>query len=365
MSYGKALYFPYIHFQNEEWLKYSLLYWDCIKRIVPRSYTPRDSDAIKMLVDAEMVENVDPGSGKTAYTVSAAEQFIPTMKALVEKRGNLNRGAHISKEMDENAPEALVHIQKMDEKVIYLLETSELASRHGDWFSMDGELAGYYMLCLSAHISEKQNAPLLSDSFEMETGGTYFQHSRIPAEMVGQPDDDVGFLLAKMVLPVVRPENLAAVPMKKIVDFHKKSEAERMAFRKTIEDFVKDAASLDDPVAVKDFLEEKKKIIESGLKDQSKRIDELGVEAVHSFACISIPTGITAFSTGLNPIATAIAGGVGIAFAIINWFAKTRGKRRQAIRQCDWHYLLSVEKKFNAEEIASSGQNGMLQFVYD
>ena len=52
MSFGKALYFPYIHFQNEDWLKYTLLYWDGVKRIVPRSYYPEDSEAVKILVDA-------------------------------------------------------------------------------------------------------------------------------------------------------------------------------------------------------------------------------------------------------------------------------------------------------------------------
>lgn len=65
MSFGKALYFPYIHFQDKNWLKYALLYWDCVKRIVPRSYAPKDDDDIRILMDKGMVENVDPQSGVT------------------------------------------------------------------------------------------------------------------------------------------------------------------------------------------------------------------------------------------------------------------------------------------------------------
>lgn len=363
MSYGKALYFPYIHFQDENWLKYSLLYWDCIKRIVPESYHPNDSDEVKLLADAGAVENVNPMTGRKPYAIGAAEEFIPTMEALLQKRGNIARGANISERMDQNAPQAMVHVQKMDDRVISFLMDSDLASRQGDWFSMDAALAGYYMLCLAAHISEKQKAPLLSDSFEMETGGTFFQHSRLSAEQVQEPD--VGFNLAKMMIPIPRPENLANIPMKKVLDFHRKFQAERMQFRTTLEGLVKDAATLDDPDAIKDFLAEKKKRIENELKDQSKRIDEFGVDTLYSFASISVPAGIAMAAGGLNPIVAAIAGGVGIAFSVINWVAKARGKRRQTIRQCDWHYLLSIEKNFDLEQVANEGQNWMLQFVYD
>ena len=221
MSFGKALYFPYIHFKDENWLKYSLLYWDTIKRIVPPSYQPTDSDSIKTLIDENLIENVNPKTGDKPYIVGAAEEFIPTMETLLHKRINLNHGADVSLGLEDNAPESVVHVQKMDEQVIELLETSDLATRHGDWFSMDGALAGYYMFCLAAYISEKQRAPLLSDSFEMETAGTFFQHSRTSKKLIEPQDEEISFRLAKLILPVPCPENLTDISMTKSFAYHK------------------------------------------------------------------------------------------------------------------------------------------------
>ncbi len=365
MSFGKALYFPYIHFQDENWLKYVLLYWDGVKRIVPTHYSTRDSDSVKMLVDEGFVENVDPMSGKVPYAIGAAEEFIPTINVLIQKHGNLRRSGEISESMDRNSPEASVHVLKMDDRVMRLLEENMLGRQVGEWFSMPEWLAGYYMLCLAAHIGEKQNAPLLSDSPEMETGGTFFQHSRIAPELVNAPDDDRGFSLARMVLPIPRPENLASVSMKKILEFRKKSADERMQFRMAIEALVKDAANVTDPSAVKDCLNGKKKLIDKALKDQKEKTEELGVSAAFALTSISVPTALASVGSMFNPIVTLVAGGVGIAFALINWYAKTRADRRKMIRDCDWHYLFSIKKELSIDQMAHNADPWMKQFVYD
>jgi hypothetical protein len=367
MSFGKALYFPNIHFQNENWLKYSLLYWDGIKRIVPPSYTPKDSIGVKRLIDGGLIESVDPKSGENPYTESAAKEFIPTVQYLLAKRGNLGRGSLVSNSLEKNAPSASVYIQKMDSKVVKLMTESGLAQNAGDWFNMDSGLAGYYMLCLAAHISEKQNAPLLSDSFEMETGGTFFQHSRISQKFAQRNKEDTGFQLARMVLSVPRTVNLATVPMQEILKFHSKYEPERMKFRQAIEKMVTDVAKIEDKNAIKDFLDQQKKTIKNALKDQESTLDELGVGMTHSLLSVSIPSGLAAVAvaTHFDPITTAIASGVGIAFSVISWMAKVRGERRKAIRGSDWHYLLRIDEHFKGKEIVREGQQWFQQFLYD
>jgi hypothetical protein len=46
-----ALYYPYIHFQHDAWLKEAVLYWDKVSRIVPEGYAHKlhDSDVVKTL----------------------------------------------------------------------------------------------------------------------------------------------------------------------------------------------------------------------------------------------------------------------------------------------------------------------------
>jgi len=35
---NRALYYPFIHFKDERWLKLSALYWDVMGRIVSETY---------------------------------------------------------------------------------------------------------------------------------------------------------------------------------------------------------------------------------------------------------------------------------------------------------------------------------------
>jgi hypothetical protein len=48
-----ALYYPYIHFRDEAWVKQAALYWDNVARIVPGGYGERlhDGDVVKALRD--------------------------------------------------------------------------------------------------------------------------------------------------------------------------------------------------------------------------------------------------------------------------------------------------------------------------
>ena len=58
MKADSILYYPHIEFQNEAWVKSSLLLWDHVYRIVPDGYTPDDSDEVKALLEEDMVRDV-------------------------------------------------------------------------------------------------------------------------------------------------------------------------------------------------------------------------------------------------------------------------------------------------------------------
>ncbi|MFF4398613.1 hypothetical protein [Streptomyces sp. NPDC001480] len=47
-----GLYYPYIHFRGEQWLKLAALYWPRIARVVPDGYTVRDSRTTAILTQA-------------------------------------------------------------------------------------------------------------------------------------------------------------------------------------------------------------------------------------------------------------------------------------------------------------------------
>ena len=69
---GTALYYPYLRI-NEDYLKFSLLYWDRIRRIVPRGaeWQFRDTRGVLTAADEGVVRNTSP----SAYLDGAAARF--------------------------------------------------------------------------------------------------------------------------------------------------------------------------------------------------------------------------------------------------------------------------------------------------
>ncbi len=74
MSFGHALYYPHINLTNKNWLKYAVLYWDKISRIVPSSIQPTDSeDIIRLRSELDFIKEYRP----EPWDVSrAAQEFF-------------------------------------------------------------------------------------------------------------------------------------------------------------------------------------------------------------------------------------------------------------------------------------------------
>src|SRR4051812_29243664 len=62
---GLGLYYPYIHFKDDAWVKLSALYWEHMARIVPEGYAVHDSDTVKRLSgELNFVHDLKPGPEK-------------------------------------------------------------------------------------------------------------------------------------------------------------------------------------------------------------------------------------------------------------------------------------------------------------
>jgi hypothetical protein len=64
MSGHIGLYYPFIHFRDESWLKLTSLYWDRMGRIVPEGYGLRDNDTVRQFKDSGYVRNSHPGGAQ-------------------------------------------------------------------------------------------------------------------------------------------------------------------------------------------------------------------------------------------------------------------------------------------------------------
>jgi hypothetical protein len=66
-----GLYYPFIQFRSDAWLKLAALYWDQVGRIVPPGYAVRDSETVRRLQgELDFVADLPPSD--TAWMGSAA-----------------------------------------------------------------------------------------------------------------------------------------------------------------------------------------------------------------------------------------------------------------------------------------------------
>src|SRR5437764_4809435 len=74
-----GLYYPYIHFRDESWLKLAALYWDRMDRIVSSVGITgqEDSDNVKRLIDAQFVRSYLP---REVDVKEVSDAFIELVK---------------------------------------------------------------------------------------------------------------------------------------------------------------------------------------------------------------------------------------------------------------------------------------------
>ena len=132
--YGYGLYYPYIHFQDENWIKTAVLYYDGLKRIVPEGYETHDSRSLEILNDKlEFVENLDPG-----YSAElAAEGF---MKFVEQELADTERRTAIKNRISQSLPPKYgfqIHSEKVVARVKDTLSTMGLIeepSKSSSWY---------------------------------------------------------------------------------------------------------------------------------------------------------------------------------------------------------------------------------------
>ncbi|KOX06657.1 hypothetical protein ADK66_22280 [Micromonospora sp. NRRL B-16802] len=71
-----ALYYPYIHIRDEQWLKTAALYWPSIYRLVPDGYFRSDGRTSAAFCDAGILRTVDPG----AFTAGMESELAQALR---------------------------------------------------------------------------------------------------------------------------------------------------------------------------------------------------------------------------------------------------------------------------------------------
>lgn len=339
-SHGMALYSPYIHIRDANWLKAALLYWEGIRRIVPDPpYNLLDDSRIALAVQEGLVKRTSP----EPYRAGAADRFRRQMLPMAQ---NKSKGAEQLWRLVREVPRTdlfEVHPEKIDPGLRDWMSFEKLAEQADVEFIMAPEVATTYMTCLTAEMSQKIGAPPVTDQKASEQIGQFVLFGQTAAE-AAVPKESLQVL--QLQLPFPTPQSLNHVTMEYILKFREDFSSERRALRNTLEKALKNAPTIEDTNQLNDLLRDLERQIAESLTEQRKKLKETAV--INGALSLTVPTGIAGAlkalaALPLEPFSLGIGCGALLTAA---WWGKYQQDKQKVVSVCPYHYFLTLEKNF-------------------
>jgi len=337
----RCLYYPFIHFRDEAWLKLSALYWDDVTRIVPRDYRPRDSRDVRALEDAGVVKRVDPSAyeapvgelfrvllaryaGKLVrrYDVSARDEWPANLERFGLKAGRVSAQSL-----------AFIHCSKLEPALKDQLLKLKLALPSHDrrWLGMHPAIVSAYMIALAGEISRRRGLSPSSDNATHVSGVTSCTVEDLARALVGDvnlskqrpaaPATGKGRLsdpeptaerVAFVTLRTVLPARLEGVSTKRILELRERHAGARHAFHGYVEDVRAQIASarISEPEALDEHIRlEYERRLKPEVAELSRGLRSLGISTFLGTigVAVTLPVG-SLLGASHSAAAAAVAG---------------------------------------------------------
>ncbi len=349
--FGRALYYPHINFQDQNWLKFAALYYDGIDRIVPSDDLIEEVDLIERINDTAtseetlFVRSIRPGY----YADEIAHGFIEYAKK--ELSNELKRKEvfeRVSKFVNHSDTYS-IHVKKMGRELLEELPKLNLPIKKSsfefeDWIEFDSVTGALYMSRLANCIATHKSIPIVSDDPNFQSIVREVQKERVTT--------DISEALASMVIQSVVPKNLASVTSKQIIQFRNNYKDERQQFYININELVKDLYLIDDEQSLRDALHFKKDAIDRATKNIEGIYKGLKIDTSLAMMSLSLPS----FASDLGWV-VATAGPVALA---VGKLALKGIEYQKSKRNSPYSYVLTLKNKLNKEDFAESLLKGDL-----
>jgi len=379
-----GLYYPYIHFQSESWLKIAALYWDGMYRIVPPGMRLNDSDEVKRLEqDGGFITNTFPYSAIAEISVPFRQLLQSRSKALKKKfgidsfagrfgRAFLGTGDEISYISDTKFADDLLQ----DLKNLNLVVLKRKNDGYGDWVGMHHELARVYMTALAETIAPLVGARPLADNPFDHVAISGVTMERLIDILLARKERKLNHNLeyegaaATIAFGQVIPRDISKIPAKDIIKFRKEHSEDRTQFHDEIAKILKDMdylQKMENPDDIQNRLEDAYKNRLKGkldrLEQAMKRANWDVVESALA-ASWAVPAGLAAAIAGLG-IALSAGGAAAVGIAIGGWTLWRKRKKAQAdaLKPSAESYLYHAKRFFSAQELVREVETDSHPFV--
>jgi hypothetical protein len=379
-----GLYYPFIHFKDDAWLKLTALYWDKMGRIVPETYKTEDTDTVKQLAErSDYIETFRPGWVGPEFGERFI-RFLKTRKAKLKKRYDISKRNQWPNVPPELRPPPQGGLSGTDPKLTYVfsekitkdaareLEESSLALPDaGDrrWIGMHPKLATVYMTALAEQLaSERGLRPVTDETLDhLAVSGCTIE--RLGQALLGDVNlserklssEEITVEMASFAFQAVLPKDIANVPIKKIIRFRKKFAAERFAFQAYLEALPskEEWRELKSANAVRAHLKlEYTKNLQPKFDELKKQLRDVGIDTVIGAMNVRVAStpalaiGATIGLTG-NPVFSILVGVGGLALGLIPVIRDKQKEIEKIYRSSPAAYLLRMEENLAPAKLRS------------
>jgi Family of unknown function (DUF6236) len=250
-----GLYFPYIHFRDEDWLKTSVLYWDRVARIVPIGYPPDDSQTVRQLQDDfRFVVNLAPDPGVLDEVGTAFINLLGLRGDELRRHYALQSESGGARTVEGWPVHTEILAPKLQPELDAALRETGLSIDRPDRSGLGSvylhpRMTSVYMGALAQRMAEVQRCQLLSDEPR-----NHIAASGLSVERLGQAlldltplplgREEVESEMAIVALRMALPDSLRDVPLERLIEFRRRHREELNAFQR----FVAGLSSPDGPL---------------------------------------------------------------------------------------------------------------------
>lgn len=302
------LYFPYISIPNTPWLYKSLLYWDAIDTITPRSYLRRpdkfNGPYMNELLEAELVRPVMPGN----YVYDIPD-FSNNFLMYVDKKCSSSEENFLVKGIDlKNLTQ--IHLEKMDD-IAYELVERGLALKNNRWVYVHKSIANDFMLYLATLLGAMRNSQPITDNI-LNVNSSFSTISKEQAIFFNREE------IRRNVLNHAFPTPNEIFKVSELLDFKLRNEKQLKNFRKHIEqELLKIDGALEHvkdemlSALIKDIESEKQSISEK-MKEKWNVFDsgtfiQLGANSITAMNAVQSGTNLSVAGAALTIVNTALS----------------------------------------------------------
>ena len=378
MESYKALYYPFIHFKNDEWAKLAALYWDNLGRIVPEHYVTEDSPTVKGL--GAFIETLRPQWVQFEFTKVFID-FVGQYAPLLKKKYALSLKNTWPKLKESERPPkpgggsgndprlGYIYVEKMSPELYQALFASGLAAPDAPnfpWVGMHPRLAWVYMTALAEELSSERGLRPLTDDERDHVALSGLTTARLAQALLGdvalvnatKSATEIESTLVLLAFQAVIPKDLSQLSVEKVLEFREKYPEERAKFQKGVAELAGSRTwlqSISDRRVLKERLrEEVQKEWSVKVTELDEKMHSLGIDTV--LGCFNLSTALPAtavaalgvFTAVLNPIA---AGTAALALGAIPVLRDKQKAAKEALKTSDVAYLYRMEHDLQPRDL--------------